>query len=427
MRKYYWRFLALVGVVLYTSGAVAQQTLRWEPTLDSAKRRAAQTDRLVLIHFRADWCGACRQMDQEVFSRPDVAAAVQAHYVPVKVNADYFPATRKQYGVTALPTDVVITPQGQQIEKIFGPLDASAYVNHLMRVATAARQRGAEAYVQIPGSPQNSPMEGAVAPGAAPGRQPSVAANDPDDRYADYFARQRQQAAPMNDRYGDPALSQGGPQPPPIAPQQHAQTQLPYAPPQQAWPPQPIMPPQHIQSQPPSAPPTQGSVGPPPAALGLQTPPAGFDPSPAIQPPMGQSPPVQPQTAQSPVVNPPLGLEGYCPVALTDNVTWAVGNRLWGARHRGRTYLFSGPEQQQRFLAEPDRYAPVLSGNDVVAAVEQGQQIPGHRKYGVFFAGKVYLFAGEDSLTKFSKTPGHYANLAARTMQAGIPQGQHVR
>jgi hypothetical protein len=49
----------------------------------------------------------------------------------------------------------------------------------------------------------------------------------------------------------------------------------------------------------------------------------------------------------------PLGLEGYCPVTLAEKGVWTEGRAQWGVRHRGRTYLFAGPEQQQPDGADP--------------------------------------------------------------------------
>ncbi len=104
----------------------------------------------------------------------------------------------------------------------------------------------------------------------------------------------------------------------------------------------------------------------------------------------------------------PLGLEGYCPVTLAERGVWTEGRAQWGVRHRGRTYLFAGPEQQQAFLATPDRYAPALSGDDPVVAVEQGKSMPGRRAYGVTYQSRMYLFASPESRTAFSGNPERY-------------------
>ncbi len=98
-----------------------------------------------------------------------------------------------------------------------------------------------------------------------------------------------------------------------------------------------------------------------------------------------------------------------------------MGDRRWGAIHRGRTYLFCGPEQQRRFLADADRYAPVISGNDIVMAIDHRQDVPGRREHGVMFGDKVFLFSSEVSLGRFSKAPNHYANAALQAMWTGVP------
>ena len=381
MRNIHRLLWAAIGILLLPVGAAAQQPMHWQPTLESAKRLAGQTDRLVLIHFWAESCRGCQIMDREVFSQSSVARAVESDYVPVKVNTDYFPTTCKQYGVTALPTDIVITPQGYQIAKLRGPLTASEYVARLNQVAAATRQR-AETYAQIPTGQVPAAAGRGYPPPNTAGYQPPNTQQQPDQRYANYDNRQPQAAgssAYLADRRppGDARTAQ------------RPQPRQPASPPRQAQPQAPIA--------------------------------ASANPGPALRPPSGGGP----------SSNPPLGLDGYCPVQLSDDMyrnlpRWTLGDRRWGAIHRGRTYLFAGPEQQRRFLADPDRYAPVLSGNDVVLAVEQGQAVPGRREHGALFASKAYLFSSEASYEKFSKNPHHYAKQILQAMRAGGSQRQQL-
>jgi len=106
----------------------------------------------------------------------------------------------------------------------------------------------------------------------------------------------------------------------------------------------------------------------------------------------------------------PLGLEGYCPVTLVESGGWVEGQAGWGARHRGRTYLFRGLEQQQAFLADPDRYAPALSGDDPVAAFDSATSLPGERRYGVTYQQRIYLFASPESRATFAANPQRYTS-----------------
>ena len=106
----------------------------------------------------------------------------------------------------------------------------------------------------------------------------------------------------------------------------------------------------------------------------------------------------------------PLGLEGYCPVALMETGNWVEGQARWGARHRGRTYLFSGLEQQQTFLSDPDRYSPALSGDDPVAAIDGGKTSAGQRRYGVTYQQRIYLFESPETRAAFAANPQRYTS-----------------
>ena len=133
--------------------------------------------------------------------------------------------------------------------------------------------------------------------------------------------------------------------------------------------------------------------------------------APPIQPVVNQAPaapPVVPAATTLSAAKPAAGtfaLDGYCPVQLTEKKVWTHGDTRWGAIHQGQTYLFAGPEEQKRFFADPDRFAPVNAGNDIVLAVEKKEAARGFRKHGVYYGGRVYLFAGDASMKKFQRQP----------------------
>jgi protein disulfide-isomerase len=368
---------------------LAQQSpFPWESNLENAKRLAAQSNRLVLVHFWATWCGPCKKMEAEVFSQPGVAAAIQANYVPVKINADQMPETAKQFGITGLPTDVVITPQGQVVDMVGKAVEATQYVAHFNQVADTARQNMASAPASIPGR--------------AP--DPSIAVQSPPSNSVGQGPMQANpvQANPVSAAppYTQQAVgSQGAPS-----------------------------------TYQPSWPPASGDVAASqPQSPNLNNPPPGM---PASLPPNAASnlppnaplsaPPAMPPNVSAPT-SAPLCLDGFCPVTLIDKTQWAPGDRRYGAIHRGRTYLFAGPKEQSLFLADPDRYAPMLSGNDVVLAKEQGQAVSGMRGHGVVYSNHIFLFADEVSLGKFSKNPAFYAGQYIEALQAASHAAQPYR
>ncbi len=131
-----------------------------------------------------------------------------------------------------------------------------------------------------------------------------------------------------------------------------------------------------------------------------------------------------PAATQAASTTPPVGLDGYCPVTLADQKRWQVGDRRYGVIHRGRTYLFAGPVEQQKFLSNPDHYSPAISGQDVVMALDQGQPVDGQRQFGVQYQGRTYLFASDASRCAFSQNPKRYA---AEVLQAENPNRPPLR
>ena len=112
----------------------APNTLQWQTNLEDAKRIAAQTNRMVLVHFWSPTCMPCLELERNVFSQPQVQQFIDARFVPIKINADDAPSTTRRYGINRLPTDLVLTPGGPNR----GPLGLPA-VGRCLRAATSGR------------------------------------------------------------------------------------------------------------------------------------------------------------------------------------------------------------------------------------------------------------------------------------------------
>jgi YHS domain-containing protein len=117
--------------------------------------------------------------------------------------------------------------------------------------------------------------------------------------------------------------------------------------------------------------------------------------------------------------NPPLGLDGFCPVTLVKTSQWKQGDVRYGAVHRGRTYLFAGPEERKQFFERPDDWSPVLSGYDPVEYLDNGRMVSGHRAHGLEYGRHMFLFSSEATLEKFASSPRRYAIGVFQAMQQG--------
>ena len=114
-------------VVAGLNGNVNAQEIQWHDDLASATKIAAEQNKLVLMHFTAEWCRPCNTLDTFVFTNQSVQRAFAQNVVAVKIDVDHHTDLVQEYGVEGVPYDVAITPSGRIVSKRKSPRDASAY------------------------------------------------------------------------------------------------------------------------------------------------------------------------------------------------------------------------------------------------------------------------------------------------------------
>jgi uncharacterized protein len=101
--------------------SASHQPVEWYPWGEEAFARARAEDKPILLDVGAVWCHWCHVIDRESYEDPEVAAVVNAHFVPVKVDRDERPDVdiRYQNAVGAIsgqggwPLTAFLTPEGK--------------------------------------------------------------------------------------------------------------------------------------------------------------------------------------------------------------------------------------------------------------------------------------------------------------------------
>ncbi|MFO1065789.1 MAG: thioredoxin family protein [Pirellulales bacterium] len=134
--------ICLAVAVLMTSDYVrAEGEIRWQTDLLAARRLSQQYGVPVLIHFYGDHCLPCKTLEQNVFSKPEVAQAVQTYFVPVIINATQDRKTAADYNVHSWPTDVFLAPDGKTLSQGVCSQKPAEYLQNLQNVAVMNRDR----------------------------------------------------------------------------------------------------------------------------------------------------------------------------------------------------------------------------------------------------------------------------------------------
>ena len=76
----------------------------------------------------------------------------------MKLNANEFPAIAQGFGITRVPTDVILTPDGQILSKVISPATPAAYVAETTNVANQYASQSGQAYQVATASPPNPPV-----------------------------------------------------------------------------------------------------------------------------------------------------------------------------------------------------------------------------------------------------------------------------
>jgi len=411
-------FLVLDSALVHAGG------IAWSSSLDAAKIEAAQSGRLVLLHFWGPSCGPCRRLEQNVLSQPHVGAALAQSYVAVRINAEISPALASAYQVDRVPTDIILTPQGSLVATLSCPGTAEDYLGQLSNLAGHYRQQLAthnpavtqtpthSAYAGLQTSHNTSPQPSASAvyPAAGPAaqNQPAVPTAPSQPAYMNN---------PWNAPAQQPAMAAAQSQAPAAATAGRYQSAAPTLPAN-------AMPQSYRNAQLAAA----AQTSPQPAASQVQR---AASPGPsyashAQQAPAGRSN-IELISAQLPPGSPPLAFDGCCAVSLKYERKWVPGDIQFGAVHRGRTYLFSSEAQRHQFLANPDAYSPVFSGIDPVMLLDGGQTSEGSRQFGYEYRGAFYLFASEETMKRFSENPDRYAGGVRQAMLRNDASGGTLR
>lgn len=141
------KLLSLFCITFLGLAATALAGEGWMTDFEAAKAKAKAENKPMLLDFTgSDWCGWCIKLDEEVFGEAAFKDYAKAELVLVELD---FPRGKEQsaelkaqneklaqqYGVRGFPTILVLSPEGELIEKTGyqrgGP---EAYVEHIQGI-----------------------------------------------------------------------------------------------------------------------------------------------------------------------------------------------------------------------------------------------------------------------------------------------------
>jgi len=121
--------------------AHADDGIAWQTGDVDAVFAAARADhKPVFLYWGAKWCPPCNQVKATIFNRQDFIERSR-HFVPVYVDGDTPSAQRlgSRFKVSGYPTMILFTPDGAEITRLPGEIDADQYMQVLAMGMNGAR------------------------------------------------------------------------------------------------------------------------------------------------------------------------------------------------------------------------------------------------------------------------------------------------
>lgn len=370
-KMWIWWMGCILGILSgmnLASASSPNPEIAWLEDVDQAMQMAKTHNKPLLLHFYGNHCPPCRMLEAKAFRDRNLVASINDNVIAVKINADEHRDIAQLYSVNRWPTDVYLYPDGSVMERGVCNQDPQAYARTVLRVSQRHRDWTLTRVAEREAKEK---------------REQHVSTRSYNSFKSRIFGDTQRRSTPVKvsaaawklDLPADVAsLEQPAPPAIDVAKELDA-----------------------------SAPPSHDDAESPLPNVVRQPPSSVEDP--------------HAKQIQDLATQPALG--GYCPVTLQDYLkmdpqaqsggsAWVSGKDCFSVRHRGRIYRCVSEETRQRFLKDPDTYAPMLSGCDVVAFARTGALVNGLCEFGFIEqnTGRVFLFASQANYEEFARRCG---------------------
>ena len=114
--------------------------VKWQDDLRAAHKIAMEQNKPMLVVFGADWCGYCKKLERETLAHPQLAQFVNDEFIPVHLDADKEERVVEILGVKGLPCTVILSPKADEISRIEGYHQSSAFYQKLTEARRSFQQ-----------------------------------------------------------------------------------------------------------------------------------------------------------------------------------------------------------------------------------------------------------------------------------------------
>lgn len=119
------KIIMLVSVILLMKSPVVKansNSINWLHSFEDAKKMSKALNKPMLLDFTAYWCGPCKKMDSDVWSKDEVKQVME-NFIPVKIDFDSERKLVNKYNVKGIPYIFIVDGWGNELYSFIGYRD----------------------------------------------------------------------------------------------------------------------------------------------------------------------------------------------------------------------------------------------------------------------------------------------------------------
>ncbi len=123
----------LIALFVITTAAFGQINFE-KGTVSEVFAKAKAENKVVMVDVMTDWCVWCVELDNLVYSRPDVYSYANSKQINYKIDAEKGEgiAFKEKYKVEGYPTILFIDGDGNEVDRIYGYYPAAQFKEMMM-------------------------------------------------------------------------------------------------------------------------------------------------------------------------------------------------------------------------------------------------------------------------------------------------------
>ncbi|WP_369049282.1 thioredoxin family protein [Tenacibaculum sp. UWU-22] len=102
----------LIAILLIVFLPQKIKATHWLTSFEDAQKLAIATNKLIVVDFWATWCGPCKAMDANTWSKPEVQTVLN-NFIPLKLDIDINHSLALKYNVKSIPYVFIIDSNGE--------------------------------------------------------------------------------------------------------------------------------------------------------------------------------------------------------------------------------------------------------------------------------------------------------------------------